>query len=161
MHTGHDWRNSRLAAFRIRPPAAVGRRLTAGGWWWFWIGLILAIGWGQTSQLAADPDSVRLDVLTAASWSPRWENLEGGPEWRQGPKPKKRAGRHWLELQPGDSILIQLPARAWLRALPAADEPLYAADLEWRLGNGHGLMARVEPQPLDDGFDLRCSIKLI
>ena len=146
---------------------------------WLLSGLLAGLLMASSPPVTAEPDAWQAEAVRGGAQL-RWDNLEGGPEWLQGPQPQlmrssaqhlnwgegktwwtdqqRQGGQrdrvHQLELAPGETVLLRLPAQARLRLRAEDDKPLRSADLSWLRGNGSGLMLEVRPQPVDGGLEL-------
>src|SRR5580765_2775126 len=76
-------------------------------------------------------DETQLRLLQQYSTPLRWYNVEGRPYWVAGPKPHQPFARrlHLIELQPGEAVILRVPANTWVR-LTGDAEKLNPAALE-------------------------------
>lgn len=96
-------------------------------------------------ESTADLDPLELRLRKAVDPLLFWDNVEGAPEWLQGPRPTRRPGRalHTVRLDPGETVRVRLPERAMLRVLVSDGGAV--EDLRVGLSNGSGLWS--EPRP--------------
>ena len=88
------------------------------------------------TQAALDPTQWRPELAETPVW---WDNIEGAPFWRRGPKPKWHRDwkMHAVALQPGETVVLRLPPGRALRVYHPGG--LTPRDLHIGLDNGSGL----------------------
>lgn len=130
---------------------------------WAGLGLLLSTLSAATAQTLSwtEPESAsRIDRWQQAGtqFHPpplRWDNVDGSPRWVDGLRPQfqRHAGLHTVALQPGEAILVRLPAGSWLR-LHDPLRPLCPAEYEVAIGNGGGGYAVQAPLASDLPYNL-------
>ncbi len=100
-------------------------------------------------------DSVEGELRRAYELPLRWDNIEGAPEWVSGEKPERNllGRRHEVELEPGESVCVRIPAYEWLRVVGDGGA-LLPNEVDIALSTGSGLLAFTEPVPDEDGESL-------
>ncbi|MGN7612966.1 hypothetical protein ACQZV8_12875 [Magnetococcales bacterium HHB-1] len=101
-----------------------------------------------TGEVYAEADALEVRLTRGLQPDLRWENIEEGPEWVSGNKPKwhYQQDQHLITLNPGEHVTIRLPAWEWVRLLPIKketeeqrEEKIQTTDVQLFLSNGSGL----------------------
>jgi hypothetical protein len=105
--------------------------------------------------LWAGPDDTQQGWLELAARSPRWDNIEGAPQWLDGSSPRWRWNRslHMIDPKPGETATLRVPAGEQLR-LYRPDGQLRKGDFEFAWSNGSGLYLVDDGRLTQDGHSL-------
>lgn len=100
--------------------------------------------WVWASWLLAEPDPAQLAWLDGQQPVVHWDNIEGAPDWLEGPAPHYSPAwqLHLVVLQPGESVRVRVPAREQLRLEPTEDA-LRPGDVKVEWSNGTGLYVKL------------------
>ena len=107
--------------------------------------LVLLAGLGALGPvLAQDIDQLQLRLQEQFEHPVHWQNVEGAPWWIKGPMPKPGAanGTYAVPLQPGQAVVVRLPAWSCLAMVHKASKEDVQPQVE--LSNGSGLWAETE-----------------
>lgn len=105
--------------------------------------LIVLTGFLYAVPVSADIEPQEMEFLKRYKIPLRWDNVEGSPVWLSGAEPWYDSGQqcHMVTLNPGDDVLVRLPARAMVRISNREKMPDKTA-LAAFISSGNGLFLK-------------------